>query len=175
MRTHVCFVALLASAFVMAPRAQHGTTSTLIPSSLRAEHDGIHAELEAATRAPGAIGAAAKELAAILHPHFVREQEIALPPLGALAGLAAGKRPADAAGILEMTNALRRELPQMLEEHKRIKAAVLKLRETAVKARAPKFERLADDLAHHALSEEEVLYPAAILVGDLLAAPVRSK
>lgn len=173
MRSHVCVI-LMASAIVMVPHAQHGAGSTLVPTSLRAEHDAIHAELEAATRAPGAIGAAAKELAAVLHPHFVREQEIALPPLGVLSGLVAGKLPADVHAVLEMSDALGRELPKMLEEHTRIKAAVKTLREAAVKARAPKYERLADDLAHHALTEEEVLYPAAILVGDLLRARVKA-
>lgn len=174
MRSHVCVI-LMASAIVAVPHAPHGAGSAAIPSSLRAEHDAIHAELETATKAPGAIGTAARELAAVLHPHFVREQEIALPPLGALPGLVAGKLPADAASVLEMSDALRRELPKMLEEHTRIRAAVQKLRDTAAKARVPKYERLADELAHHALTEEEVLYPAAVLVGDVIRARTKAK
>lgn len=175
MRTHVLLAMVIILAIALAPQAQHGATSSLIPSSLRAEHDAIQAELEDATHAPGRVGAAAMELASVLHPHFVREQEIALPPLGLLADLAAGRRPADSAHVLDMTDALRKELPRMLEEHSRIKAAVQKLREAARAARAAKYERLADDLAHHALSEEEVLYPAALLVGDILRGHARGK
>ena len=57
-----------------------------IPHSLEAEHHEIHEALLEATRLPGRVGAAAKELAAVLDPHFERENEIALPPLGLLFG-----------------------------------------------------------------------------------------
>ena len=61
-----------------------------IPKSVQTEHQAIHATLKEATRAPGRVGPAAQELAKILHPHFVREEEISLPPLGLLARLARG-------------------------------------------------------------------------------------
>ena len=69
-----------------------------------------------------------------------------------------------------MTDALKRELPQMLEEHKGIRVAVENLRVAARADNADKYERLANDLALHAQTEEEVLYPAAILVGDIIRA-----
>ena len=143
-----------------------------IPKSIRAEHDAIHSELVSATKAPGRVGAAARSLAEVLHPHFVREEQIALPPLGLLAPLAAGERVPDAvlAAALKMTTALKQELPGMLEEHKRIRTAVENLRAAAVATRTPKFERLAAQLALHAQTEEEVLYPAALLVGDIIRA-----
>ena len=43
-----------------------------------------------------------------------------------------------------------------------------------VPANAEKYERLANDLALHAQTEEELLYPAAILVGDIIRARLRS-
>jgi hypothetical protein len=112
-----------------------------------------------------------------LHPHFVREEEIALPPLGVLAALAARTSLADGqvSEVLAMTDALRRELPRMLEEHKHIRAAVDGLRQAAKAEQAVKYEQLADQLALHAQTEEEVLYPAAIVVGDLLRATGRDK
>lgn len=150
-----------------APMAKTGLT---VPKSLQAEHDAIHSALVEATRAPGAVGTAAKALAEVLHPHFVREQEIALPPLGLLAPLASGTRLADTeiAEALAMTDSLRRELPRMLEEHGRIRAAVDALRKVATAERAAEARELADELALHAQTEEEVLYPAALAVGDLL-------
>ena len=143
-----------------------------IPKSIQAEHEAIHSTLVEATKATGRVGAAAKTLAEILHPHFVREEQIALPPLALLAPLAAGTslKEAQVAEVLEMTDSLRRELPKMLEEHKRIKTAVEGLRLAAIEERAPKYQQLAEQLALHAQSEEEVLYPAAILVGDLIRA-----
>jgi iron-sulfur cluster repair protein YtfE (RIC family) len=148
------------------------STGPQIPKSVQVEHEAIHSALVHATRAPGPVGVAAKELAEVLHPHFVREEEIALPPLGLLAPLAAGFRisAAESSEVLAMTDALRRELPRMLEEHKRIRAAVEKLRNAARAERAAGHEQLAEQLALHAQTEEEVLYPAAILVGDIIRA-----
>lgn len=63
------------------------------PSSLRAEHEELHAELEAAARVPGGLGQAAQAVADALHPHFAKEEMYAMPALGALPALAAGKIP----------------------------------------------------------------------------------
>lgn len=146
------------------------TVTIPIPSSIEAEHRAIHAALESATGAAGRVGEAARELARVLHPHFVREEQIALPPLGLLAPLAAGERPAEMAAVLAMTDSLRQELPGMLQEHGRIRAAVEALRAAAEAERNAAAARLAEQLALHALTEEEVLYPAAVLVGDLIRA-----
>jgi hypothetical protein len=141
-----------------------------IPESIRVEHEAIHSALVAATQASGRVGAAARRLAEVLHPHFVREEEIALPPLGLLAPLSAGDSLPEAtlATAAELTRALRAEMPRMLEEHVRIRAAVADLRAAAAASGAEAQVELADDLALHARTEEEVLYPAALLVGDLL-------
>ena len=146
-----------------------------IPQSLQTEHEEIHKALVDATRAPGRVGAAAKELAAVLDPHFERENQIALPPLGLLAPLAAGKTPAGLQEVLAMTDALRKELPRMLEEHQRIRAATEKLRTAARDEKASAHEQFAEVLAAHAQTEEEILYPAAILVGDIIRARMTRK
>ncbi|HET9481763.1 MAG TPA: hemerythrin domain-containing protein [Candidatus Polarisedimenticolia bacterium] len=150
--------------------SQTSAAELRIPGSIKAEHEAIHAALIAAMQTPGRVGIAAKALAEVLHPHFVREEQIALPPLGLLASLASGEVPSDsqATPALEMSDALRHELPRMLEEHVRIRAAVEALRVAALADLAPAHERLAEDLALHARTEEDVLYPAAILVGDLI-------
>jgi len=141
-----------------------------IPQSLQAEHKAIHDALAEATRVPGPVGAAARELAALLHPHFTRENEIALPPLGLLAALAAGEKPDGMDEALAMSDALRKELPHMLEEHTRIRAAAEKLRVVAQNEKASAYEQFAEELTLHARTEEEVLYPAAILAGDVIRA-----
>ena len=139
-----------------------------IPASIRAEHEEIHAELVAATKAPGRAGVAARELAAILHPHFVREEQIALPPLSLLAGLARGEAAPEMREVLPMTDSLRAELPRMLEEHVAIHAATARLGEIAKAEGNARVARLAEVLALHAQTEEQVLYPAALLVGDMV-------
>jgi hypothetical protein len=141
-----------------------------VPRSVQSEHSAIHTALKEATAVAGRVGPAAQALARVLHAHFVREEEIALPPLGLLSRLASGDFTADMAEVLPMTDALKRELPRMLEEHKAIRAAVETLRVAARADSANEYERLANDLALHAQTEEELLYPAAILVGEIIRA-----
>lgn len=148
----------------------HTTSRIRIPESMRVEHEEIHEALVRATKEPGRIGAAARELATVLHPHFVREEQIALPPLGLLAPLAQGEMTSEMREVLPMTDSLRAELPRMLEEHEAIRAATIRLGEVAhAEGNAP-VERLAEQLKLHAQSEEELFYPAALLVGDLVRA-----
>lgn len=174
-------VALLAATGIAASRVAHGqitpqkdrpvhTAAFPIPESLRREHEEIHHRLEEATRAPGAVGEAARALAEVLHPHFVREEQIALPPLALLAPLARGETSAALREVLPMTDSLRAELPRMLEEHKAIRAATLRMGEAARTAGNADVAALADALVLHAQSEEELFYPAAIVVGDLVRA-----
>lgn len=140
-----------------------------IPASIRAEHHEIHAELLQLTRAPGAVGAAARELAAVLDPHFAREEQIALPPLGLLAPLARATEVTPAMrAILPIADSLRTEWPRMLEEHTAIHAATRKLGEAGRAAGNAAAARFAEALALHAQNEEEILYPAALLVGEVI-------
>jgi len=147
------------------------TTTTLPlnpPISLRREHEELHADLARASKMPGPIGEAARHVARLLHPHFLREDEYAMPPLGLLARLARGPATPDMAAVLPLVARLQEELPLMLEEHQAILAAV---REFAAAAEAEADEaqiRFAADLMMHAMMEEEVFYPAAILVGTLV-------
>ena len=148
-----------------------GVAQTLkAPASIHAEHEEIHADLVALTKVAGPVGAAATTLAAVLHPHFEREEQIALPPLGLLGPLSRGEAPAGMADAATMADTLKAEMPRMLEEHKAIRNAVVNLRATGERERHAAAVAFADKLALHAQTEEEVLYPAAILVGDLVRA-----
>ena len=151
-----------------ADHAAHRAGLPGIPVSIRAEHQEIHARLDEATRAPGATGRAARDLAAVLHPHFEREEQIALPPLGLLGPLSRGEFTADMRAVLPLTDSLRAELPRMLEEHGAIRAATARLGEAARLENQAGPAELAEALALHAQGEEEVFYPAAVLVGDLI-------
>lgn len=140
-----------------------------IPKPLQVEHAELHEKLVKATREPGAVGEAARGVARLLHPHFVREEEFALPPLALLERLARGEVREDMAAVLPMTRRLKAELPQMLAEHEEIVGALERLRAAARAAGRPEHERFAEALVLHAQTEERVLYPAAILAGELVA------
>jgi hemerythrin HHE cation binding domain-containing protein len=141
-----------------------------IPKPLTEEHEELHAELVKLTRARGKVGEAARAVAALLHPHFVKEEEYALPPLGLLAALAAGPPTPEMRAVLPMTDRLRAELPQMLSEHKAVLGALRRLAVAGRREKKPAAVRFAEALTLHALSEEQVLYPAAILVGEYIRA-----
>ncbi len=136
-----------------------------IPTPLQQEHEALHDELRRATQAGGEVGEAAKTLARLMHPHFVKEDEIALPPLGLLTALSRGEQSAEMAEVLTLTERLEADLPAMLEEHRTIVAALQRLREAAERAGRKDIVAFAEQLVQHARTEEEVMYPAAVLVG----------
>jgi hypothetical protein len=173
----VAGAALLASAAAAQPSghaAHHpqaeASAMFQTPQSIAAEHRELHEVLAGATREPGELGAAARGLETALAPHFKREEEIATPPLGLLGALAHAPATSEMRAVLPMTDALEAELPRMLEEHEGIKAAAAKFRAAAVAAKRDDYVRFADALAAHARQEEEILYPAAILVGRYVKA-----
>ena len=139
-----------------------------ISSALKAEHEELHAELIAAIDSGGAVGDAAKAVADLLHPHFVKEEAYALPPLGLLGLLAQGEVRPEIAEVLAMTDRLRSELPNMLAEHARIVEALGRLAVAAEREDNRQVAGFAEKLKLHAQTEEEVLYPAAIILGDYL-------
>ena len=140
-----------------------------IPEPLRLEHDELHEQLRQATRAPGAVGEAAREVARLMHPHFVREEEFALPPLGLLADVVRGARRAEMREAIALARKLKAELPSMFDEHRQIVAALARLAAEAKAAGLPQYEQFAQALMRHAETEELVMYPAAILLGEHLA------
>ena len=145
-----------------------------IPAPLKAEHEALHAVLGKATKEAGRTGEAARSVAEILHPHFMKEEEYALPPLGLLTHLAQGEVVPEMKRALEMAHRLKKELPHMLEEHKAIVEALDKLADAARKEGKREYANFSKDLTLHAQTEEEVLYPAAILIGEYLKAKLKS-
>lgn len=137
-----------------------------VPESLTEEHAGLHADLERAIKSGGETGKAAQAVAAVLHPHFVKEEKYALPPLALLPALARGEVTPGMAAIVPLTEELQRSLPQMLAEHQQIQAALARLVTAAQAEHKPDAERFAHELIHHAQTEEQITYPAAILVGE---------
>jgi hypothetical protein len=135
---------------------------------LKAEHNEILAGLSKAINAGGETARAAQMVANLLHPHFIKEEEFALPPLGLLPRLAEGKAKLEMMEALILTDRLNASLPQMLKEHQGIRTRVKQLSKAAKKENQIEFVRLAEKLTGHAQQEEEVLYPAALLVGEYL-------
>jgi hypothetical protein len=146
-----------------------------VPRALKTEHDELHAELKHATSAGGRTGAAASAVVQLMHPHFASEEEFALPPLGLLPELSRGKIGTEIAAVLKLTDRLERELPRMVAEHKEIVTALQRLVEATNAEGKPDIAAFAHKLMAHARAEEEVSYPAAVLIGRYLKSVFGSK
>jgi hypothetical protein len=144
-----------------------------IPRPLKVEHEDLHEMLSEATKEPGELGDAAKAVAKVMHPHFLKEEEYALPLLGLLRDLAQGKVTPGMKEVLGLTDKLKAELRQMLEEHKSIVAALEKLSAAAKKADKMEYVEFARALMLHAQTEEDVSYPTAILIGEYVREKLR--
>lgn len=139
-----------------------------IPQTLQHEYEALRERLRQATQAGGEVGDAAKTLARLMRSHFVKEYQIVLPLLGLLASPARSEWNAEMAEVLTLTERLEAELPQMLAEHQTIVAALKTLHEAAARAGRTEIVAFAEALAEHARTEEEVMYPAAVLVGQMV-------
>lgn len=137
-----------------------------IPQSMEYEHDELHHELDEAEQLGGKTGSAARRVAKILQPHFIRENDYAVPPLGLLTRLVSGTVTHDMEWVLPLVDRLKTELPLMLREHEAIVGALKQLGEAAQAEGHTQTVRFAERLQRHAQLEEEILYPAAVLVGE---------
>ncbi len=137
-----------------------------IPRPLKIEHEELHERLRKATKETDELGEAARAVAELMHPHFLKEEEYALPPLGLLRDLAGGRVTPDMKEVLGLTDRLKADLGQMLAEHKSIVAALERLSGAAKKAGKREYAEFAEALMLHAQTEEEVSYPTSILIGE---------
>ena len=141
-----------------------------VPASIRREHEHLHHQLDAAIAAGGKTGERAKAVADVLGPHFEDEEAYAMPPLGLLGALARGEPLSDeqVQQVIAMSERLRAEYDQMLREHVQIRDALNALRVAAREEHKADHAAFAEALMMHAESEEQVLYPTTLLIGEYL-------
>jgi len=139
-----------------------------IPQALVEDHKEMGAALDRAAAEAGKVGDAAQALRAVMLPHIAREEEFALPPLGLLPLLSKGALEYDMNEAVLLADKLKAEMPKMLSEHKAILAAINRLDEAARLQGKIQYQGLAAMMKLHLEEEEQVYYPAALLVGVYL-------
>jgi hypothetical protein len=139
-----------------------------IPVSLLEEHAEIVMSLRSAVEAGGALAPAARSVLEIVEPHMRREQELALAPLRFLPRLADGEVTADMTPLIAVTDRLRAEMPALRKEHAALRRALEGLWETAWREGKPEHAFVAQRINRHITVDEEVHFPAALLVGNYL-------
>lgn len=158
--------AVAALGFAASPDSGQGEPQELqMPDSLRARHEAFHAEFIKATQEVGKIGDAARAIEKLGTTHFAKAKD-AFPPLGLLPRLADGKVVPEMSEAIKMAEKLRANLPQIHREHRDLMAGLKRIKEAAKKEEKTDYVRFAERLTLHIQEEEEVLYPAVLLIGD---------
>lgn len=136
------------------------------PEVLIRGHECLYEDLEFIISFGGEIEEKAEQLAKILHSHFKKEEEYALPPLGLLLELADGRWDLDASTVIKMADKLQSQMSEMKKEHENIRVVLNKLEN--IDTNNTKIQRFIKDLSIHIDIEDQVLYPATLLVGNYL-------
>jgi hypothetical protein len=140
-----------------------------VPESLKNTHDALHSGLKRALGEPGRTGEVARKIMRLMDGHMLREEKFALKPLGLLSALGRGEMPSELAEAVRMVQGLKREMPQMVDEHRQIAELLRELARNAEVEGKPEYVGVAEDLILHAQMEEDVFYPAALLIGAYAA------
>lgn len=138
-----------------------------MPGSLRMRHEAFHADFVKATKEGGNVGEAARSIEKLAEAHFAKAKE-AFAPLGLLSRLAAGEVTPAMREAIGKAERLRAALPQIRRDHGELVIGLERLAESAKAEGKTDYARFAEQLTLHIGEEEEVLYPAALLVGEYL-------
>ncbi|OYW25185.1 MAG: hypothetical protein B7Z55_00080 [Planctomycetales bacterium 12-60-4] len=136
-----------------------------MPDSLRARHEAFHAEFVQATQEDGKVGDAARMIETLGTTHFAKAKD-AFAPLGLLPQLAEHKLTPAMRDAIQKAEKLRAGLPKTHGEHRQLLAGLNRLAEAAQEEGKMGYVRFAERLTLHIQEEEELLYPAVLVVGD---------
>lgn len=139
-----------------------------VPSSIKKEHEYLLEELLKFTSFRDSTGNAAIKLKDLAEHHFREEEDYVLPPLGVLPLLASGKIPQDSKKIIALTEKFKSNSAHMIVEHQMIKVYLDEMIFAAGKDNHPEVIAFEKEIQKHAGVEEEVYFPAAILIGEYL-------
>lgn len=143
-----------------------------VPESLKEEHEMLVDGLKGHSTQKDQTGAALRQLLRLLEPHVEKEDEFVLPLLGSLTSVAAGAPLEDPKAVMRSYEKYSTQYDLMFTEHLPIRQAIKKAIRAAQKEGYLDVVETLDALAHHSRVEEEVLYPAALLVGKVALRPL---
>ncbi len=139
------------------------------PYSLSAVHADFQAQLEQVAGKAGDVGTTARIAADLMEPHNAAQERLILPILGFVDVATGGHTPMDPQ-MPERLQTLEAELAQINDSDVDLVMALVELYAAADEAAQPEIVRLAERMIWHEVSDIEVLYPAALLVGTSLQA-----
>lgn len=139
-----------------------------VPKAIIHGHANIILELNEVLAIGGEIAAKAKQLRDAMVPHFKKEEEYALPPLGLLLAFTVEKWEINAEEAIKMAENLELRLAEMKHDHSHITDILNELKLLGEKEHNYVVKMFVKTLTLHIEMEDEVLYPATILIGNYL-------
>lgn len=138
------------------------------PKSIKSGHENLCYELKIITKSGGIIAEKAKLLEKDMYPHFQKEEKYALPPLGLLLALSDGNWEIYSSEAIKMSEMLQLKLSELKGEHDQIMKTMQDLKVIADEQNNIDAKEFIKDLTLHVEIEDQVLYPATILIGNYL-------
>jgi hypothetical protein len=145
--------------------ASIGSAQPLPPQSMKTEHDAIVRGLTIYAAQGTQTTATAQTLLDLMRPHLQKEEELVFPLLSLLPAVSEGRITADMNFAIALADCLEAERGTLLDSHAEISAALGELVAAGEGANEQNLVDLAGRIETHALTEIEVLEPAAVLVG----------
>ncbi|MBE0621868.1 MAG: hemerythrin domain-containing protein [Burkholderiales bacterium] len=139
-----------------------------IPEAVTHAHDELRAALARATAEPGPVGAAAKHLAELCVPYFDKEEKDVFRVFGLLDDLLTDRARPDRAVALPVLAELRGLRDSARDRRHLIDAAIQELLQRASEANNRNIAGVADALKRQEKVEDEVMYPAILLIDQSL-------
>ena len=148
--------------------ALHWIGKLITPESLRVSHDEARAEFLRATTQGGRIAVAATRLSQICLPHFLREEKFVFPILGLLPELTRDSVRSEMAELLPLISNIDAKHDVLDNQHQSIHSAIGALLEASHREKNREFAEFAHKMLIHEKVEDEVIYPAVVVIGNYL-------
>ena len=139
-----------------------------VPSSIKNTHVNLLERVQNLTLNTDSSHEIAIKLEVLMQHHFKEEEDFILPLLGLLPLLANGNIPEQSKELISLSEKVKLNLEHMNVEHQLIVAYIQELKQASSKEKLPEIIVFENEVIKHAKSEEEVYFPAAVLVGEYL-------
>lgn len=145
-----------------------GKLALTVPDALLRAHDEVRGELVRASLEDGPIAIATKRLAPLCLSHFEYEEKTVFPVLALLPYLEQGDLRPEMMDVLQLIGDFHANRDALRREHQLMVSAIEELRRAAHNEKNREYAEFAYCLRAHERIEEEVIFPAVVLIGKYL-------
>lgn len=138
------------------------------PISLQLDHEVLLSKLNEIASTESNVALNAKNVADVFRAHFRREEKTVLPQLSLLMTIVEGQWSIDTKEALLKNNILIKEFQELKGEHQKIHKAAEEMVKVSLKENNKEAKKIAEEIILHIQIEEEVSYPAILLINKYL-------